>query len=387
MAHDTIQTPPGGSRYLPAGELRRLRNLLFVARAIVEGHYAGRHRSRSRGHTVEFADYREYCAGDDVAEIDWKAYGRTDRLFVRLFEAQTDMVVHALLDCSASMGYDGFARDAGRSRADGTLGEDDAPAGRRFVARGVSPWTGSPPPAQAPEGRQVIFRPAGACDDAKRHTRGLRRRLRTSGHLRAGARSAASLSKLEYAKCLLAALAFLTVRQGDKVGLGLFREGLDEYVRPGGTFGHLYELLHRIEPAAPSGKTDIAAALRQAFAVTRPRGLLVVISDFLGDPDELFDALAMYRHRKFEVVLLQVLHEDEVCLPSGPGTRFVDSETGESLTAAPGDVAEAYEARLRAHLSALRTGCAARRIDYSLITTGMDHVSALRAYLAGRRGA
>jgi len=93
------------TRYLRVQDLRRLRNLFFSSRRVVEGLYAGRHASPKRGHSVEFKDYREYFPGDEIGDIDWKVYGRSDRLYVKMFEHQSDMTVNLLIDASASMGY------------------------------------------------------------------------------------------------------------------------------------------------------------------------------------------------------------------------------------------------------------------------------------------
>ena len=93
------------SKYLRVQDLRRLRHLFFSSRRVVEGQYAGRHMSPQRGHSVEFKDYREYTQGDEIGDIDWKVYGRSDRLYVKLFEHQSDMTVNLLVDASASMGY------------------------------------------------------------------------------------------------------------------------------------------------------------------------------------------------------------------------------------------------------------------------------------------
>lgn len=296
---------PDGRSLLSPVELRRLKNLFFIARTIVEGCYAGRHRSRFRGHGADFADYREYAPGDDISDLDWKAYGRTDRLFIRQFEAQTDMTVYAMLDCSASMSY-------------------------------------------------------------------------------AGLDPAHSLSKHQYACYLLAALAYLTIRQGDRISLGLFGDKLDYLSSTGSTYGHLYNLLNRMEATRPHGQTDVESALRQAFAGMKHRGLLVLVSDLLGDPSTLFNALNLYRHRRFDVIVFQILHEDELNLPDTPNARFIDSETNQTLTTSVTEIREEYRQRLNRHLDALRTGCAARRIDYNLTTTATDFHHILERYLLER---
>ena len=104
-------TPPASrdSLLLPA-ELERFKNLLVFARTTVEGYFIGKHKSPYRGTSVEFTDYKEYVPGDEVNRIDWRAYGRSRRLFVRQYEAETDMVVYLLVDASASMNYAGVGR-------------------------------------------------------------------------------------------------------------------------------------------------------------------------------------------------------------------------------------------------------------------------------------
>ncbi|HXR06423.1 MAG TPA: DUF58 domain-containing protein [Candidatus Acidoferrum sp.] len=86
-------------------ELERFGNLLVFARSMVEGYFAGKHKSPHRGSSVEFTDYKEYVPGDDPKRIDWRAYGRSRRLFVRQYEAETDMVIYLLVDVSGSMSY------------------------------------------------------------------------------------------------------------------------------------------------------------------------------------------------------------------------------------------------------------------------------------------
>src|SRR5881394_692536 len=98
---------PAGRRrsLLTPAELERFGNLLVFARSTVEGYFVGKHRSPYRGSSVEFADYKEYVPGDEVSRIDWRAFGRSRRLFVRQYEAETDMVIYLLVDVSASMNY------------------------------------------------------------------------------------------------------------------------------------------------------------------------------------------------------------------------------------------------------------------------------------------
>ncbi len=98
MTHQRFQ-------YLRPEDIRRLAGFEFAPKAVVEGYYAGRHVSRSRGSSVEFRDYRQYVPGDDLALVDWRVYGRTDRFYLRTFDHETSMDCHLFLDSSASMGF------------------------------------------------------------------------------------------------------------------------------------------------------------------------------------------------------------------------------------------------------------------------------------------
>lgn len=87
--------------------LSRLANLQLRARSIVEGALSGLHRSRHYGSSVEFAEHKEYAPGDEIKHIDWKAYGKFDKYYVKRFEEETELNAYLLLDCSRSMGYRG----------------------------------------------------------------------------------------------------------------------------------------------------------------------------------------------------------------------------------------------------------------------------------------
>jgi uncharacterized protein (DUF58 family) len=93
-------------------ELERFENLLVFARATVEGYFSGKHKSPYRGSAAEFADYKEYVAGDDLARLDWRVYGRTRRLYIRRYEEETDMTVYLMVDTSGSMRYAGEKRQS-----------------------------------------------------------------------------------------------------------------------------------------------------------------------------------------------------------------------------------------------------------------------------------
>lgn len=91
--------------FLDANVLARLINLPLVARGPMEGSVSGRHQSPHRGSSVEFAEYRKYVAGDDTRHLDWRVYARSDRFYMKEFEADTNLRCYLVVDASASMGF------------------------------------------------------------------------------------------------------------------------------------------------------------------------------------------------------------------------------------------------------------------------------------------
>ncbi|MCH7548811.1 MAG: DUF58 domain-containing protein, partial [Candidatus Krumholzibacteriota bacterium] len=99
-------TEAASERLLDPQLLSRLSGLNLIARVVVEGFLVGLHRSPYRGFSQEFSQYRQYTPGDEIRNIDWKVYGRTDRLYIKEFEEETNLFAHLLLDVSGSMATD-----------------------------------------------------------------------------------------------------------------------------------------------------------------------------------------------------------------------------------------------------------------------------------------
>ena len=91
--------------FLDPSVLAGLDNLELRARVVVEGFLSGLHKSPRRGFSVEFNDYRHYQRGDDLRHVDWKLYGRTDKLFIKHYEDETNVRATIVLDTSASMAF------------------------------------------------------------------------------------------------------------------------------------------------------------------------------------------------------------------------------------------------------------------------------------------
>jgi uncharacterized protein (DUF58 family) len=297
-----VSTKPKQPALLDLEELSRFENLLVFAKATVEGYFAGRHKSPFRGSSVEFADYKEYVAGDDIAHMDWRVYGRTRRLFIRQFEEETDMTVYLLVDGSASMRYAGENRPT-----------------KYFLAAKIA-----------------------------------------------------------------AALAYLMLNQGDKAALAIFNERLAQFIPPGGTRRHLHRIVSELERIHPSRGTGIARAVGECVTLFKKRGRLVIISDFLDDLDQLFDSLAQFLHRRFEVLLLQVVDPDEINLPSVNAARFHDLETGETVQVDPDEIRAAYRENMTRAIEGLAREADQRQIQHRLVDTHHPYLDAIEAYLGFR---
>src|SRR3954471_10309848 len=107
----SIQQPAGSQAQLFYNQLfdaefmRKLERLSLVSRKIKAGQLKGERRSLKRGQSVEFADYRNYTHGDDLRRVDWNAYARMERLFIKLYQEEEDITVHILVDASKSMDW------------------------------------------------------------------------------------------------------------------------------------------------------------------------------------------------------------------------------------------------------------------------------------------
>jgi uncharacterized protein (DUF58 family) len=243
--------------------LAALDGLTLRARHIIEGFVAGSHRSPFQGSSVEFSEYREYVQGDEIRHVDWKVYGRTDKLFVKRYVDETNLHAYLVLDQSASMSY----------RA------------------GIAP-----------------------------------------------------LEKLEYAKCVLAALAWLMLRNGDSIGVALADTKIQQWLPAASHNRHWDRILEifenprevvetplpnrmkRQKRSRPPAGTDLGSVLSDVAGRLSQRSVVVVASDFLDDLEPLMTGVEQLRLSGHDVVLFQVLDRDEVTFPFTGNVKFEDLE-------------------------------------------------------------
>lgn len=195
------------------------------------------------------------------------------------------------------------------------------------------------------------------------------------------------VSKFDYARYLMASLAYFIFQQRDAVGfLALdeqLRLDLPAKFRP----GHLYNLLVELESLQPgSGRAMNLELLHQVAETMRRKGMVILISDFFCDLEPLFSAFEHLRFRGHDVLVFQIVEDRETDFDFTRLTRFEGLE-GEGMTLGlPHDMRAHYLKNFNAHLEALRSSCGVNRIDYTLLKTSQPLDFALHAYLAARSG-
>ena len=196
--------------------------------------------------------------------------------------------------------------------------------------------------------------------------------------------SGGSISKLEYASYLAASLAFMMIKQQDAVGLALFDEALTEYLPPHATKAYLHQILITLQRLKASGRTGAGKSLHQVADRIRRRGLVIIISDLLDDPDEFVAALKHLRHKKNEVIVMHVLDPLERSFAFGPDAVFRDLETSERMPTQPAQIQHAYQEAMRAFVDRFKRECRENYVDYVLMDTGTPFDVALVEYLSKR---
>jgi uncharacterized protein (DUF58 family) len=285
--------------FLDPALLARISDLALLARTVVDGFMHGLHRSSRMGLSLDFAEHRPYQPGDDIRRIDWRAFGRTDRHYVKEYEADTNAGVVFALDASASMDF------------------------------GTGP-----------------------------------------------------LTKFHYGRALVASLAWLSQRQGDRVGLVTFADDLQEVIPP--STRHLQLVLHTLGRARAAGVGRLPHSLERAARVTSRAGIVVVVSDCYEEPAAVGRAIDALRARGHEVILFHLVDPGERDLPWNTPATFQDAESGVRLPLRPDDLRQKYRGLFERHRADLTTRLAASGADYCGIETdrALDH--ALYAYLDRR---
>lgn len=208
--------------------------------------------------------------------------------------------------------------------------------------------------------------------------------LDASKSMRYGEKSADKVSKFAYAATAAASLAYLLQQQQDAIGLVAFDTAVRVNLPSSSHPSHLKLLFHELDKLEPDNQTDTAVIFHRLAEEIRRRGLVVLISDLFMDLDSLLESLRHFRHKRHEVVIFHVLHDDELTFPFQDNTLFRGIEVEAQILTEPRALRKSYLESLERFLAQVRRTCAACGIDYVPINTKMPLDAVLSAYLVFR---
>src|SRR5690242_7761756 len=192
------------------------------------------------------------------------------------------------------------------------------------------------------------------------------------------------ITKFEYGQCLAASLGYLMNRQRDAIGLTAFDEEIVTMLPASARPGHLRALLVTLDRLRLGQQTNVSKPLHQLADSLTKRGMVVLISDLLDDPERVIRGLKHFRFRGTDVIVFQLLDPDELAFPFQRATRFEDMETQEEVLAQPVMVREHYLKAIGGLIERYKQELGAAGIDYQLLTTDQPLELALLAYLSTR---
>jgi uncharacterized protein (DUF58 family) len=192
------------------------------------------------------------------------------------------------------------------------------------------------------------------------------------------------ITKYEYGQCLAASLAYLMNRQRDGVGLAAFDDRIVTMLPASARPGHLSAMLVTLDRLQLGTETNVSKPLHQLADSLSKRGIVVLISDLLDDPERVIRGLKHFRFRGTDVIVFHVLDPDELAFPFERATRFEDMETRDEVMAVPVVVRDHYLKAIGGLIERYKQELGAAGIDYQLLTTDQPLELALLAYLSTR---
>jgi uncharacterized protein (DUF58 family) len=269
--------------YLAPETLVQLAPFEMRAKMIVEGVMSGMHRSPYQGMAVEFAQHRQYVAGDDPKHLDWKVYGRSDKLYVKQYQQETNL--------------------------------------------------------------DVVLPTA-----------------------------------------LATALAYLSLQQQDRVGVAVFADEVRTLIKRSNAQGQWRKIVGSLSTEPVDAQTDFAKMADQVLGKITNRALFVIISDLFDDRDSIRQALARFKHRRHDVILVNTLDRQEMRFDFTQAAPFEGLENEGKLRVDPRALREAYLESVGAHLDFIAKTTMGFGFDYQRVDTH-ESVGPPLAYLLARRTA
>lgn len=193
------------------------------------------------------------------------------------------------------------------------------------------------------------------------------------------------VTKYDYAKVLAASLAYLLIKQQDAVGLAIFSDEVKSYLTPKSKWTYLRQILLEIERSNPDSTTKISESINAIVENIKTKGLIIIISDFLDNVNEVLDSLKKFYYKKNDVIVFHILDPIEKNFGFSKDSIFIDMETKEELTTQPIQIQKAYSDAMKEYLSTLKSGCEKYGFDYNLIDTTSSFDNALMSFFKKRK--
>jgi len=197
--------------------------------------------------------------------------------------------------------------------------------------------------------------------------------------------SSNGISKFAYGSILTASLAYLILKQQDAVGLVTFSDRIESFIPAKAKRGYLIELLKALEGQTPSGETALGKILQEIAGKINRRGLVILVSDLLDEPEEILEGLRLFRFKGNDVIVFHLMDAAELDLPFEGNILFEDmEETRLRVTADPQAIRQVYRKVVEEYTNHLRKQCQEKSIDYNLLSTATPLDHALVSYLSWR---
>ena len=192
------------------------------------------------------------------------------------------------------------------------------------------------------------------------------------------------VTKFDYASYIAASISYMVLKQGDTAGLTIFDEGIVKELPSSSKLAHARAICHAIENASQKKKTDLSSILHHIAEKAPRRGLVVIISDFFAQEEDILNGLRHLAHKRHDVLAMQVLDPFELTFPFDRMTMFLGMEEYPDLLCDPRPLQKAYIEEITKFNRYLRHECTKRRIDFETFTSDQMLDVALTTYLATR---
>jgi uncharacterized protein (DUF58 family) len=193
------------------------------------------------------------------------------------------------------------------------------------------------------------------------------------------------ITKFDYGCTLAASLAYLILKQQDAAGLVTFSSRVEAFIPPKAKRDYLIQILHALENRGPAGETNVGKILEDIGGQIKRRGLVILVSDLLDEPEQILKGLRLFRFKGNDVIVFHLLDQAELDLPFDGNILFEDLEAANlKVVADPRSIRNTYREVVQEFINEMRKQCRDSSIDYQLISTSTPLDQALASYLSWR---